>query len=101
MILRTTVALEKMPPEVVIAPAGAVPAFITSADVGSVIANAETTPRRSLSAVTRRSPAETTELPVVTVRPVPAVMVVVEAMDDGDVIAPVTVKAEADAWATF
>jgi hypothetical protein len=31
MIFRTTVAEEKSPPEVVIAPAGAVPSFITTA----------------------------------------------------------------------
>ncbi len=69
MILRTTVELAKMPPEVVMAPTGAVPTFITSAEVGSVVANAETAPSRALPAVTRRSPAVTVMLSVVPVIP--------------------------------
>jgi hypothetical protein len=80
----------KTAPEVVMAPTGFVPTFITRALVGSVVANAETAPSLVFPAVFRVSPAVFTALPEVTVNPVPAVIVVVAAIDDPAVIDPVT-----------
>jgi hypothetical protein len=62
-----------MPPDVVIAPAGAVPDFITTALVGSVVANVSIAPSLTLPAVIAASPAVIVAPPEVTVKPLAAV----------------------------